>query len=381
MIDLPKRPASLLDPRELKGWRVWEVLPAALRSLGAEFPSATSLSFPAAKRVCYVLIDGMGWENLTEALGHTRWLRAREREGAISQGWTCLPSTTSAAITSATTGLTPGESGVVAYTLRDPVSGKPVKMLTFDGASFTPEEIQPHPTLFERAGQAGLRSAALGPAKFVDKGLTRMALRGADFLVREQLDDRIEGAVEAFAAGYDCVYFYWGYLDSHGHREGLFSPEWVAEIEKVDRALETLSRRLPAGTLITVVADHGMIASHPDRKLDLRGLPWLEALVDGFSGEPRAIQLHLKDPQDAAGLERIRDFFADKAWVLDREQMAAVMGGVERSERLGDVNLLFAEDWQLFDSQFHSPRAIALKGVHGSLAAKELKIPLLAQVL
>ena len=52
-----------------------------------------------------------------------------------------------------------------------------------------PEEVQPLPTVFERAASAGFAVSVVSKAQFADSGLTRAALRGARYVGVQGIGD------------------------------------------------------------------------------------------------------------------------------------------------------------------------------------------------
>ena len=64
-----------------------------------------------ARQVVILVLDGLGWEQFDDHREHMPTLATFEG-GAIT---TVVPSTTATALTSITTGLTPGEHGLVGY--------------------------------------------------------------------------------------------------------------------------------------------------------------------------------------------------------------------------------------------------------------------------
>src|ERR687890_469210 len=59
------------------------------------------------------------------------------------------------------------------------------------------------------------------------------------------------------------TYMYDGDLDWTGHRYGVASPQWTAQLGMIDVAAERLREELPADIRIVVVADHGMVDAVP----------------------------------------------------------------------------------------------------------------------
>ena len=135
--------------------------------------------FPAeandAPRVLLLVLDGLGWEQLAERRHLAPTLSAMSGGPIL----TVAPSTTSTAMTSLTTGTTPGEHGVVGY--RVAVDGAVLNVLrwSIDGrdmrASLPPEKFQAY------APFADQRVPAVTRADFQKSGFTDVHLEGVRF--------------------------------------------------------------------------------------------------------------------------------------------------------------------------------------------------------
>ena len=315
-----------------------------------------------------VLVDGLGLEMLRQRRGHTptlrRWL-AQQDNGDSNDGagiLTCRPSTTAAALTMLGTSALPG--------------------ITWKGDDApSPRAWQDVPTIFERlpAGSA----VSIGPARFAGSGLTEAALRGASHLGADRLEDRPGLAAGALRRGTPLVYLYVGELDKTGHKHGWLSEQWLAQLERLDSAMAELVRRVPAGTRIILSADHGMVDTDADHRIDLSAHGELARDVVAVAGEPRLTHLHVADGDTGLAAEvarRYRDVLGDRAeWIGTREQAAEHLGPLGARARgvVGDVVVAMAGTWVLVDPRVHSESAIAMPGVHGSFTPAETQVPLL----
>ena len=245
----------------------------------------------------------------------------------------------------------------------------------------SPRAWQDVPTIFERlpAGSA----VSIGPARFAGSGLTEAALRGASHLGADRLEDRPGLAAGALRRGTPLVYLYVGELDKTGHKHGWLSAQWLAQLELLDSAMAELVRRVPAGTRIILSADHGMVDTDADHRIDLSAHGELARDVVAVAGEPRLTHLHVADGDTGLATEvarRYRDVLGDRAeWIGTREQTAEHLGPLGSRARgvVGDVVVAMAGTWVLVDPRVHSESAIAMPGVHGSFTPAETQVPLL----
>lgn len=364
------------------------VLPNVLRSLGVEvgrqgngsdaYRNAPDLGLPETDRTVVVLVDGLGDRLLRRRAGHAPFLRSLLPTARTLRAG--FPTTTATSMGSFGTGLPPGAHGLVGYEVRDPDTGRILNELSWEDGPL-PEGWQPHPTVFEQAAGAGLSTARIGPSFFDGSGLTRAALRGGRFVGAEDLAARVDAALLCAQQPRSLTYLYWGEVDKIGHIHGCESWQWGEELSSTDAELRRLAESLSPGTTLHVTADHGMV-DVPDEGIHDAALdPVLAAGVDRVAGEPRSPQVYAAPGAAADVAARWRERLGERALVLPREEAVArgLFGPVRDQvvERIGDLVVLMRPGFSVVDSRVHRPELIALRGVHGSLTADEIDIPLL----
>lgn len=374
---------GLLVP-DRTGRSLASVLPAAAAALGVvddagrNAAAQAALGLPSAERVCVVLVDGLGFDNLSERSGHAPFLRSLLRDDAVI---TCgFPSTTAVSMGIFGTGSGPGRTGMLGYTVRSPHTGTLANLVSWDGAP-EPTDLQREPTVFEQLSSAGVRVTSIGPERFAASGMTRAALRGARYWNAESLESRVDAAAfELMTPG--LVYLYWGDVDKVGHHEGSESWQWGDALELADRELARLQTVLPPGTQVVVTADHGMVDVDRARQRDVAQVAALHEGVKVVAGEPRAVHLHATKRKNAGSLaERWRDVLGDDALVATKAEVIEAGWFGEVAEHvepwIGDVLVAARGRATVVDSRVQSPRSIALVGVHGSLTPREMRVPYL----
>lgn len=360
------------------------VLPGVLSALGVqpseEVGSAVSpaVALPGADRAVVVLVDGLGERLLRRRAGHAPFLRSLIPAGrTLAAGF---PTTTATSMGSFGTGLPPGAHGLVGYEVRDPTTGQMVNELSWENGP-VPEDWQPHRTQFERAVTGGIVTARIGPGFFEGSGLTRAALRGGAFRGAESLAERVDATLVATRAPRSLTYLYWGDVDKVGHVHGCDSWQWGEELAAVDAELDRLAHALPPNTLLVVTADHGMVDVPSENVLDVAFEPELAAGVERVAGEPRSPQVYAVAGAALDVRGRWSERLAGRGDVLTRAQAVGLglFGPVEERvlPRIGDLVVLMAPGFSVVDSRVHRPELIALRGVHGSLSADEVDVPLL----
>jgi hypothetical protein len=121
---------------------------------------------------------------------------------------------------------------------------------------------RPLPGLIDIAHRAGLRTAAIynweplrdcSRPESLDFAYHRFNFRDAN-------GDQVIAEEAARYLGQDrpdLAFVYFGTVDQWGHQHGWMSGEYLAQVERVDRALATLLAALPSDLTLLIVSDHG----------------------------------------------------------------------------------------------------------------------------
>ncbi|AKS34177.1 alkaline phosphatase family protein [Mycolicibacterium goodii] len=364
-----------------------EVIPSVLAAIGVDGFGADGtgrIDLPSPIRgACVLLIDGLGAE-LLDAHATEAPVMAGLRDRNLQVGF---PATTAAGLAAIGTGCRSGEHGMVGYTFRVPDAGvinalrwRPHPRGRDLRDTVDPETVQPLPTTFQRAAEAGVAVSVVSGAEFADSGLTRAVLRGGNYIGVHAIGDLAAAVADVVATGGFC----WGYhsqLDLVGHLHGPGSRAWVMQLRQVDRLVESIVEALPRDGLLAVVADHGMVTADPDAAVDLDACEPLDDGVDAIGGEPRARHVYTADGAADAVLAAWRDTLGQAAWVLSREEAisAGWFGDRVRDDvrgRIGDV-VAAARGSATLVRRTAEPMESSLIGHHGSLTDAEQLVPLL----
>ncbi len=326
-----------------------------------------------AKQVVLLVIDGLGYEQLEDRRELCPTLVSM-LQGPIT---TVAPTTTATALTSITTGTSPGEHGVVGYKIW--VAGELLNALRWSSPlgdaidRIDPAELAPI-TPF-----SGTRPPVISHGQFAGTGFTRAHLRDTQY-VPFWLPSSIPLEVEtAVRAGNPLVYAYYDGIDKVAHITGL-GEHYDAELTFVDALVADIARRLPSGVALVVVADHGQVqVGDAVRPI----APEVLALSSHLSGEARFVWLHAAGGRGPELLAAADAAHGDVAWVVSLEQildegwLGAQVGAAARA-RLGDVAMVCHEPVALVDADKPGPK---LQTRHGSLTTAEVLVPLLAAVV
>ena len=324
-----------------------------------------------ADQVVLFVIDGLGWCQLQQRLSLMPTLAAMEG-GPIS---TVAPSTTSTALTSITTGLTPGLHGVIGY--RMDVDGEVLNVLRWTVANrdardlIAPEKIQPARPFLEQ------RPPLITRTEFFESGFTHAHLDGARIHGYRVTSTIVAEAKRLLRASEPFVNCYYEGIDKVAHEFGL-EDHYEAELRATDHLVADLIEALPRHATLLVVADHGQV--DVGKRIE-RINPDVLALTSMLSGEGRFRWLHARAGRADQLIEVASARHGDTAWVLSRDEIieAGWFGPTVAAavrQRLGDVALVARDPVAFFDPDDTGPYVMLAR--HGSLTEDEMLVPLLA---
>lgn len=365
-----------------------DLVPSLLASLGVA-GEEDRLDLGEASAACLLVIDGLGHEQLREHADLAPTLSATLREPMT----TGFPSTTAASLSSIGTGLPPGEHGLVGYTMAVPGQDRAMNVLLWElyghgpkvdlREALVPERLQPITTAFERAVAAGVPVTLVGPRQHAGSGMTRAALRGGRYRPAFGLGDLVAEAVTGLSPAGSTralVYAYHPDLDLIGHVRGTASVAWGLQLTQLDGMVAAFAERLPAGALLIVTGDHGMVNVGDGDRIDVDDIEGLMTGVRLIAGEPRARHVHVRDGARDEVAAAWREALGDRFWVATRDE--AVVAGwfgptvLERvGGRIGDL-VVASRGSQVLVQRSVDPLQAALLGHHGSLTRAEQLVPL-----
>ncbi|MCC5953708.1 MAG: alkaline phosphatase family protein [Acidimicrobiia bacterium] len=323
-----------------------------------------------AAQIVLLVLDGLGWEQLC--------LRSDVAPTLVGLAGgpidTVCPTTTSTALTSITTGLPPGQHGIIGY--RMAVEGEVLNVLrwTVDGRDvrerITPEKLQHHEPFCSE------RPPVVTRTEFRDSGFTRAHLDGVRFNGYRMLSTLSAETARLAAGNEPFIYAYYDGLDKVAHEYGL-GAHYTAELRSIDDFVAGLIEELPSETALVLTADHG----HVDVGENTVPLgPELQSHVELLSGEGRFRWLHAAAGHERELFEAATALHSDTGWVASREQVLDEewFGPTSTSSsvaRMGSVALVARDDVAYLDPADTGP--YVLLGRHGGLTAAEVRVPLL----
>jgi predicted AlkP superfamily pyrophosphatase or phosphodiesterase len=345
------------------------VVPALLEP-GIPAPSWMPEAALDASQVVLLVLDGLGWMQLRDRLKVAPTLATMDGQAIDS----VCPTTTATALTSITTGLAPGDHGVVGYRIATGVGVLNVLRWSVDGhdarSSEPPEKLQPVEAFVSQ------RPLIVTRAEFAESGFTRAHLDGVRFRGYRVTSTLVTEVADALRRHEPFVYAYYDGLDKVGHEYGL-AEHFDAELAFVDRMVGDLLGVLPPGAVLLVTADHGQVEVG-ERLVPLHAE--VQALCSLQSGEARFRWLHARPGRASDLLATATARYSDTGWVVGVDQVidegwfGPSVTDAARA-RLGDVALVARDDVAYVDPADTGP--YNLIGRHGSMTEAEVRVPLL----
>ncbi len=314
-----------------------------------------------------VLLDGLGQRLLERHSQHAPTLEAMTGTTLT----TVSPSTTAAALTSFTTGTSPGEHGVIGYRIATAQGVMNSLRWTIAGVDardkVASDAIQKIPPF------AGAAAAVVSPAAHGGSGFTLAHLRGADYVGYDSIDQIAGLVANQVDAGDPLVYVYYDGLDVTAHLSGLGRP-FADELACCDALVAQVCAAI-GDTALFVTADHGLIECGRPQPLASEVIEH----IDHQSGEARFRWLHARKGRAQQLLAATVEHHGECAYVMTRDEVIEreLLGPLSdsASERLGDVALVGRNDVCFADPNDATPADLV--GRHGGLTADEMLVPLL----
>ncbi len=363
---------------------ICDVLPAAAALLSVSGASdALGLTEWAGdvRRVGVVLVDGMGWHLLPELAADAPLLASvlAGETGRLDELVCTFPSTTPTSLVSLTTGVAPGQHGILGFTVKIPDTDRILYHISWRDDP-PPAQWQPVPTWFERLQQAGVDARAVLSAAFIGSGLTEAAYRGAQLHAANADDDYAQLVTDQLRAAPGLVYAYTAALDNAAHMFGVGSPEWHAAAVGVDELLTRLVEALPSDAALLITADHGGLNVPDAARIDLDADPRLSAGVRAVAGDPRVRYLHTAPGAASEVIAAWTELLSGRAEVRSRDDAvkAGLFGSVrpDHLPRIGDVVVTCTGETAVLATGHEAPEVAQLVGFHGAATPAEMAIPL-----
>ena len=348
---------------------------ALLSTLGKPNP----LQLPARKKVAVILVDGLGVEQIKQRAGHAPWLNSLLNNSTITHS--AFPATTTVNIGSFSTGLLPGDHGLIGHLVWDRFHDERMNLLVGWSERTDPLVWQPHPTIAQQAVELGIAANVVGASEYRNTPYTLATMRGAQYHAAESWSDRFSTALEILSKPEQSIsYIYLPELDKYGHKNGWTSSGYATMLEDLDALVRSFVSRLPKDCGLIITADHGMVETTKEKQLILDDYLESSGHTEFYGGDTRAGFVYLDDP---SSIDQVVSDLQPVSYAFDAvsTQSAIAAGwfgpiGHEAKARLPELMLLAKSNYTLFHTQYFKARSFEMISHHGALSPAETRIPL-----
>lgn len=354
------------------------------------------LEIPQAQVVVSVILDGVGWRRLELLRAEGLVDLAPFLDGGRYLPLTSVfPTTTTAALSTLSTGESPVVHGVLGYKLFRPELGTIVDMIklappagredSLEKLGLSPEKILPVPTLYQRLSAQGIPSILFLPRYIADSGLSKVLYQGVSrivpFLTASDLLMLLREALKNSERALLSVY--WPSIDSLAHTYGPRCEAFSLELAHILSVLARLLSSSPRDFVLFVTADHGFYEADPERDMVncAAQAALREALLFPPVGDPRAAYFFLKRGKEGLVEKFFAEFFPEDFLILPVEEgLRRHLWGLEEVRPevralMGDlVAISKRRKFVLWPTE-----EFKLRGLHGGLTPDELYVPLIVR--
>lgn len=334
------------------------------------------LRLPKAKHSVIILVDGLGYENLSDNKAYARYMFSK-----LTSSLRCeFPSTTSTSLTGMATGLRSGSHGVIGYSVYSRSRSREVNLLT--GWADRSEALE-FKLAQDLASSSTVSTYVVAPSQYANTGFTELTMSGSVFRSAETIAERFEALSAILSQSPKSVtYLYIPELDQLAHRFGVQSTKWLEALESLDSEVSRFTQSLDKATGVLLTADHGVLDVAQEHHIYLDAIPFYTDSVVYTAGDPRCNFLYLSNQEDKSlVVEMLKTSFGSDAFVCDHDELVS-MGWVTRASEslrdfIPDIYLIWNRDFVAYDRRFAKPHHLRLIGQHGGISDRETRIPLL----
>ncbi|NLF88377.1 alkaline phosphatase family protein [Candidatus Bathyarchaeota archaeon] len=372
---------------------------AALFGVGTPYcstlPSDCLAENEGVEKVMLVILDGLGYNRLLHHINsHNGTFAEIAEKGTLKPLTTVFPSTTSTALTSLFSGLSPAQHQIIGYHMFSKKYGliyNTLDMKPVYGYSSRVELAKDYahqiPLLAPLLEERGICVSAITRSHIAGSGLSQITHRDqtpTPYLLASDMWTHSAQALQKNSPMLSIVYY--SGVDTLAHKYGPYSKEVTFELTTLEHNIADfvggLSEEIKKETLLVFAADHGVV--EVGKSVYLKDCPELmQHLQLPPVGDCRASYLFCKPNREQEfreAFERQSERF--KLMLTDDLIGKGVFGEpLSRDllkEKLGTFTALSSGgdvlDYPYFEEDRQSPQ----RGAHGGMTAEEMIIPLLS---
>ena len=359
------------------------------------------------EKVILLVCDGFGYREWKNQEG-SGFVKSISERGSVRPITTVFPSTTAAALTSISTGLTPQEHGLPEWYVYMSELGEIIVSLPFTrpgeygrdtlAGVLDSKALFDERTIFQRLKAEGVGSVTLVNRQLAHTVYSTLSTAGSDlasYMTASDLAVSLRRRVEE-SQGPTLFYAYWPYLDTVEHTYGPNTEEAEVEASLISHALQEgflskLKKEVSKETLILVTADHGQVNVVPE---DLLYMNRWAGLARAFARAPsgksilpwggaRDVFMQIDENLLDGTMDYLEEKLAGRASVVKTEELIKQgLFGVNKPSRrfrrrAGNLMILPHRKNTIW-YRYRQGDSLRVKGHHGGLTRDEMTIPLAA---
>ncbi|MEM7724849.1 MAG: alkaline phosphatase family protein [Cyanobacteria bacterium P01_A01_bin.45] len=362
--------------------------------------------------VIFLILDGLGYQQLQSLIDGNDTpaiaTACKSEQAFFMPATSIYPTTTVTALTSAATGYSPAQHGLVATGLYFSEIGSIVDLIRFKPkfASspisediFNPDKLLSVPNIYLRMEKAGVNVEIVNFYQFKQSGISRFTTSdsvagGDNFHGYKTVADGFTQLRQRVLAKYSehksFTYMYLPYIDMVSHARSPLSHSYRAETASIDFAIQRELLAPLAGrndVVMILTADHGQRLADKEKTLWINEHPELTKLLFApITGESRVRFLHLKHGTEDKAIAYIKKNFSSEFLVITKAEaidlgLFGIPGkelSIEADQRVGDLLLIPHQDWICRQKMSSGEVYPGHLGIHGGLSQDEMLIPFLA---
>lgn len=357
----------------------------------------------SSNKVVFFLIDAFGWSFYEKYKNYSKFLLDIEKRGVVSKLTSQFPSTTTANITTALSGLPVYEHGIyewfyyekevddiiTAFLFKEARNNKSqsLKDRNIDPKKFLPDSI------FKELSKFKIKSYVYQPSYINNSEYTKTMCEGANLKGYKEYEDLFRNLADDLFKNNNKEYYY-VYLpeiDSIAHEFGWKSKEFDLGVIKLLEAFDKFYEEIKMINDISIIisADHGQIETDLSKKNYLNEiLPEIKNYLmknkngDFMSpgGYCRDLFLIVKENYLEEVKKIIKDKLKDSVYVFTYDELIDIGFFKKNNKRLmdrcGNIIIIPKENNNIwwYEKGFFE---VLFKGVHGGASISEMEIPFL----
>lgn len=327
--------------------------------------------YPHPKKIVLFLIDGFGFDSWQKNYKKFKLLRKTTEKGIVTPISALFPSTTAASVTTLNLGVLPSQHALYEWTLYIEKYSETIQTLIFSPLGekkvdecfkkgYNPKHLlKLNVSLYQRLGRLGVKSYWFNHQDYSHSAYTKLF---KESVVTFSFSKTAEGLVNLRNLIEEnkepmLINFYYGDIDSVGHKYGPNSPQHQGQVAEFWLTLEYVfaNFKKEKDTLFLFTADHGQTCCHPKNTFYLNlEIPQIKDFLKKTkkgkiiypNGSPRDVFLHVKENKTEKLLKTLQKKLKEKALVMTtKEALALGLFGPppfddEFLKRLGQILIL-----------------------------------------